>query len=117
MVDLHCPTPRPRPIPIECVQNPMEISIGLEVGAMKTFPHIIIESNSIGLCLGLGVRQCRYDIMAYLHWPTPIHRPRPGRCVLYPFSTDLGAILLTSIITFSMQLSVLASCGNRSWAM
>ena len=32
----------------------MPIYIGLRVGAVKTFPHIIVEPNSLGLGLDLG---------------------------------------------------------------
>ena len=63
MVHLHCLTPRPRPRPIKCVQNPVEICIGLRVGAVKTFPHIIIEPHSLSLGLGLGVGQYKRTIM------------------------------------------------------
>ena len=46
----------------------MEICIGLGVGAVKTFPHIITEPNSLrlGLCLGLGLGLGSVN--------TPLHR-------------------------------------------
>ena len=45
----------------------MDICIGLGVGAVKIFPHIIIELNS--LCLGLG--QCKHTIMYKLSYILP----------------------------------------------
>ena len=45
----------------------METCISLGVGAMKTFPHIIIEPNPFGRSLGLGlsVRQCKYALSGH----------------------------------------------------
>ena len=45
----------------------MEICIGLGVGTVKTFLHIIIEPNS--LCLGLG--QCKHVIRYKLGYILP----------------------------------------------
>ena len=60
LVHLHCP----RLILIKCVQNPLEICVGLRVEAVETFPHIILKPTSLDLGL---IGQWKHTIRSSPH--------------------------------------------------
>ena len=57
----HCPTPRPIWIPIQFVQDPIEIIISLCFLSMNTSTQFYTR-YLIGLCICFGVVQCKYTI-------------------------------------------------------
>ena len=76
MVHSHCPTPPPRAIqiPIKCAQNSTEICIGLRLWAIWIPPHNSTQAIFIGLCICLGLCQCKNTIIQLRFYFHPLQK-------------------------------------------